>query len=109
MITEVASVPPGIRPLRWTLRRDNRAHHHNVVAWSGGPVYLQLAWRPSKGAPVTAVGTYKLDLAALLEAGCVRYEPDSVVSDRVRVRVVMNDDETFSLQVRAGGPACPLR
>lgn len=109
MVTAVEALPRGIRPLRWTLRRDNHAHHHGVVTWTGGAVYLQLAWRPRKGAPATPVGTFRLDLAALLEAGCVRYEPDGVVGDRVRIRVVMHDDDSFAVQVRSGAPCCLLR
>ena len=101
LIEVVATHPQGVQLLRWTLRRDNRAHHHGVVTWKGGAVYLKLAWRPSKGMAAEPVGLYRLDLRTLLASAYVRYEPDGVVGNRVRVRVVMRADGTFALQVRA--------
>ena len=108
LLRAVESAPRHIRPLDWTLRRDNRAHHHGVVTWRGTPVVLQLSWCPFKGATPTPVGTFALHLPKLLDAGCIRYEPDSVVGDRYRVRVVMREDDTFALQVRTGSPLCRL-
>ena len=71
-------------------------------------MYLKLAWRPNKGAPAKHVGIFRLDLAALLKAGCIRYEPEGVVGDRFRVRVIMRPDNSFALQVRSGDPICAL-
>ncbi len=100
----IAAIPGGVRPTTWTLRRDNRAHHHGVVFATGGWVYLDLSWRPSQDKPATRVGLFRLDVRGLLDAGCVRYDPKGVVGPRIRVRIVMRDDDTFVLQVRRGSP-----
>jgi hypothetical protein len=107
LVARVERAPASARVLRWTLRRDNNAHHHGVVAWNGGPVVLDLWWRASKGVPESAVGIFLLDLGRLLDGGFVRWEREGE-HDRVRVRVVMRNPDTFALQVRTGAPAHAL-
>lgn len=108
LVKRVPCVPPGVRPLLWTLRRDNHGHHHGVVTWTGERVYLDLSWRPAKDRPSTPVAVFHMDLRGLLAGGFVRYEPEDIMGSRLRVRVVMRDDNTFALQVRSGSPAYPL-
>lgn len=108
LVTRVHAGIRGVRPITWTLRRDNNAHHHGVVSLSDAPVFLDLSWRPSKDDPETPVGLFRLDLRRLLQGGFIRHEPDGVASGRARVRVVMRTDDTFALQVRTGAPSYPL-
>ena len=108
LVWAIRSVPPGARASSWTLRRDNRAHHHGVMTWHGGTAYLELAWRSTRGATARPVGMFALDLGGLLAGGFVRYEPAGTVGPRLRVRVVMRDDDSFALEVRPGTPHYPL-
>jgi hypothetical protein len=108
LVKRVPCVPAGVRPLVWTLRRDNHSHHHGVVTWTGERVYLDLSWRPTKDGPSTPVAVFHMDLRGLLAGRFVRYEPEDVVGSRLRLRVVMRDDNSFALQVRSGSPVYPL-
>lgn len=87
---------------RWTLN-DQHGHYHGVVDLAESPMVLSLSWRRSADAQAAAVGTYRLDLRALLDAGLVRRETTQGAG-KVRVRVVRTSDGTFRLQVRDGAP-----
>jgi len=108
LATKVASVPRGVRPRRWTLRRDNNAHHHGVVDISNSPLYLDLLWRENKAAPANPVGLYRLDLPSLLEAGCIRPERAGTRGPKLRLRIVLKAGHRFFVQVREGSPFARL-
>src|SRR5687768_10211481 len=95
-----------VEPSRqWILRYDNKRHHHGIVRLSESPLYLALSWKATTTASVRPVGLFRLDLRGLLAEGYIRYEPEGMKGENVRLRVVGREDGAFCLQVNAKGPA----
>jgi hypothetical protein len=103
----VHSAPPGVRTRRWTLRDDNRCHHHGIVSLSESPLYLELSWRPTAANAAQRVGTFLLDLDALLRAGCILAQSSDKRAD-VRLRITRAEDGNFYIQATATGPRIQL-
>ena len=100
----VEAPPPGTEAHQFTLRDDNRRHYHRPVRVAVSPYFVALAWRASASAPVHPLGTYRLDLPALLAAGYVRPDRRGDESE-VRVRFYRGDDGGIYLQPRLAAPA----
>lgn len=104
MCAAVQAAPLGARIRRWTLRADNKAHHHGVVRLSESPLYLDLSWRLNAADPPRRVGTFRLDLVALLGAGCIRSESTNSCGTDVRLRIGRAVDGSFYVQTSQDGP-----
>lgn len=102
--TVVGAPPPGAKSRQWTLRRNNRAQHHGIVDLSESPLYLSLWWRADEHSEATHVGVFRLDLEGLLRGKYVRHDPAGSTGSRLRLRIVMLDDDSFHVQVGAGTP-----
>ena len=101
----VEGVPAGAVHRRWVIRDDNQQHYHGIVRLSESPLYVELLWKANARGREQQVGTYRLDVAALLARGYVRYEPDGVPGDTVRLRFVRGERGVVSIQSRTDGPA----
>ena len=102
-------MPSGMERRIWTLRADNKGHHHGRIEITESPLYLELRWIPSKNGPLTLVGLFKLDLAGLLEHGFIRRDPQGSTGSDVRLRIVCDDDGAFYIQIRPGDAQLDLR
>jgi hypothetical protein len=103
----IERVPETERPTRvWTLRDDNNQHHHGVVSAAETPA-IRLLWRASSDSPARVVGTYRLHLNELLEAGHVRSDPVEGSGDAVRIRF-RHKNNVIYLQVNEDMPALPV-
>ncbi len=100
----IAVVPVGAKAHLYTLRDDNNQHYHRAVALKDTPYFVELAWRAARNAPVHTLGTFRLDLPALLKAGYIRSE-SSRVADEVRVRFFRAGDGWIYLQSTLNAPA----
>ena len=101
----VEAAPAGAVHRRWVIRDDNQQHYHGIVRLSENPLYVELLWKPAVRGREQEVGIYRLDLGALLTAGYIRYEPDGVPGDTVRLRFVRGERGVVSIQSRTDGPA----
>ena len=101
----VDAVPAGAVHRRWVIRDDNQQQYHGIVRLSESPIYVELLWKPAVRGREQEVGIYRLDLAALFAVGYVRYEPDGVSRDAVRLRFVRGERGVVFLQSRTDGPA----
>ena len=70
---------------------------------SESPLHLALSWKCDTDAPAQSVGTFKLDLGGLLNAGYIRSE-DTRDQGAVRLRIVRTDDGSFWIQSRSDLP-----
>jgi len=104
----VEGVPAGAVHRRWVIRDDNQQHYQGIVRLSESPLYLELLWKANARGREQQVGNYRLDLAALLARGYIRYEPDGVPGDTVRLRVVRGERGVVSIQYRSDGPALAI-
>lgn len=104
----VDAVPAGAVHRRWVIRDDNQQHYQGIVRLSESPLYLDLLWKTNARGREQQVGTYRLDLAALLARGYIRYEPDGVPGDTVRLRVVRGERGVVSIQSHSDGPALAI-
>jgi hypothetical protein len=84
-------------------RDDNQSHHHGKVSVNETPLYLNLSWRRTAADPPKRVGIFRLDLAQLLMAGYIRYDPADSFGPHVRLRLVRADGR-FYVQVNEKGP-----
>jgi hypothetical protein len=105
LVQRVEAVPAGAVHRRWVIRDDNQQHHHGIVRLSENPLYVELWWKANARGREQQVGTYRLDLAALVARGYIRYEPEGVPGDTVRLRFVRGERGVVSIQSRADGPA----
>lgn len=94
----------GARLRQWTLREDNNSHHHGIVRLSESPLDLDLSWRSTAADTRQRVGVFRLDLVALLRAGCIRSEPSGSEQADVRLRIVRAKDGGFYIQARQDSP-----
>lgn len=101
----VERVPPGAVHRRWVMRDDNQQHYHGIVRLSESPLFVELLWKANARGREQQVGTYRLDLPALFAVGYVRYEPDGVSGDTVRLRFVRGERGVVFIQSHADGPA----
>lgn len=101
----VEAVPAGAVHRRWVIRDDNLQQYHGIVRLSESPIYVELLWKPAVRGREQEVGIYRLDLAALFAVGYVRYEPDGVSGDTVRLRFVRGERGVVFIQSHADGPA----
>ena len=100
----VQDIPPGAARRNWTLRADNRGHHHSRVRLSECPLYLELHWRGTADDSVRRVGVFRLDLVGLLRDGYIRPETSDSRGSDVRLRIVRADDGSFYVQANQQGP-----
>jgi hypothetical protein len=98
------NIPVRTAKRSWTLRADNGCHHHGVVNLAENPLHLELRWRRTSADSACPVGTFRLDLPALLSGGYVRREHARSEGTHVRLRVVLADDGKFYVQARKNGP-----
>jgi hypothetical protein len=105
----VDSIPVGAASAHWTLRADNHNHHHGRVQLSKSPLYLELKWKQSKGAKISRVGIFCLDLQKLLAGRYIRPEPADIdATAEVRLRIVRTDSNHFYVQWKSDEPRLPL-
>jgi hypothetical protein len=71
---------------------------------SESPLHLCLSWRATKTSSVSEVGTFRLDLHALLAGGYIREDPAGSYGADVRVRVFHDADGHFYIQTNQDGP-----
>lgn len=105
LVQRVEAVPQGAVHRRWVIRDDNQQHHQGIVRLSEHPLYVELLWKPNARGREQQVGTYRLDLAALLAGGYIRYEPADTPGDTVRLRFVRGERGVVSIQSGSDGPA----
>jgi hypothetical protein len=100
----VLTTPEGVESHRFTLRDDNGQHYHRAVRVAESPYYVALAWRANRRSPVHELGTFRLDLPALLDAGYIRLDRPGAEHE-VRVRFFRAEDGWIYLQPRLDAPA----
>ena len=100
----VQDIPPGVARRNWILRDDYHHHHHSRMHLSNEPLYLELHWRQTTGAPVRRVGAFRLNLAGLLRDGYIRPERADAQDSDVRLRIVRADDGSFYVETKKHGP-----
>lgn len=103
----VDRAPSGSNQRSWTLREDNRQHCHGVVRLLESPLFLQLSWQESKGAPLKSVGVFELDLKNLLAEGYVRREPG--IAGEIRLRIQRNSTGEFFIQATRSTPGLLMK
>ena len=95
---KVDKVPEGAAHRSWTLRTE-LGHHNCCVRLSESPLYLELSWRKTAKDPAHCVGIFRLELKELLRKRYIRPDPiNDPDSEYVRVNIVLNDKNQFSLQ-----------
>ena len=104
----VDQVPAGASHRRWVLRDDNERHYHAVVRVSDSPVYVELLWKANSRGREQEIGLFRLDLAALLAEGYIRFERESAPDDDLRLRFYRGDRGVVYIQSRAESPALAI-
>ena len=100
----IDAVPAGTRFREWTLRDDKFQHYHGVVRLSESPMFLRLFWKATAGDKAQLLGTYRLNLRALLENGFVRMEYATDTTEHIRLRFVRAQDDVVFVETRPGEP-----
>jgi hypothetical protein len=70
---------------KWVGNDDNGNHHHGVVNIDEDPFTLHLSWKTGSEGCKYFIGTYRLNLRALLDEGYVRWEDESQGTIRLRI------------------------
>jgi hypothetical protein len=90
---DAAQHPKATR--QWTGNDCTARNHHGAVRLDETPLVLCLRWRKSASAPIQPVGTFKLDLSALLSAGYVQRDAQAGC---VRLRFWHGEDDGVYIQ-----------
>jgi hypothetical protein len=93
----------AVAPHDWTGNDDDAGHHHGLLDMNEVPCYLALYWQSRARGRTVHVGTYKLNLRRLAEAGYARAE-----GRKVRLRFVRDDDGTIEIRLNDSSPGLPV-
>jgi hypothetical protein len=88
----------------WTANEDEAGHHHGLLDLSSAPTYLALYWHSKARGRTIHVGTYKLNLRALVKAGFAQEKPGR----KVRLRFVRDSDGTVNIRSNESSPGLPV-
>lgn len=87
----------------WTGNEDDAGHHHGLLDMNEVPCYLALYWQSRSRGRTVHVGTYKLNLRRLADAGY------GVAHGRkVRLRFVRDADGTIEIRPNESSPGLPV-
>jgi len=86
---------------RWNGNDDTQRNHHEAVLLSVDPFDLSLNWKPSSNSTPHFVGYYRFSLEPLLASGYIRRDSKP---GYVRVRIFHDQDGSFYVEARRGGP-----
>ena len=88
----------------WTANDDDAGHHHGLLELTGVPCYIALYWHSKARGRTVHVGTYKLNLKALVKAGFAQEKP----GHRVRLRFARDVDGIVEIRANESSPGLPV-
>ena len=88
----------------WTANDDDAGHHHGLIDFNGLPCYLALYWQSRAKGRTVHVGTYKLNLRALVKAGFAQEK----AGRKVRLRFVRDADGTVAIRPNESSAGLPV-
>lgn len=88
----------------WTANEDDAGHHHGLLDFSLAPTYLALYWQSKRRGRTLHVGTYKLNLRALVKAGYAQEK----TGRKVRLRFVRDPDGTVLIRPNESSEGLPV-
>ena len=88
----------------WTGNDDDAGQHHGLLDINEVPCYLALYWQSRATGRTVHVGTYKLRLRGLAQAGYAQEKPGR----KVRLRFVRDPDGTIEIRPNDSSPGLPV-
>lgn len=88
----------------WTANEDDAGEHHGLLDLNETPCYLALYWQSRVAGRTVHVGTYKLNLRRLAQAGYAAEKPGR----KVRLRFVRDDNGTIEIRPNDSLPGLPV-
>ena len=107
-VERVAGAPPDVPVRRWVLRDDNQQQYHGRLRLQNEPLYLELRWKPDARGGEQVVGTFRLHLRPLVEAGYARTEGEATDAEEIRLRFYRGERGVIYIQTRDDGPRLPV-
>lgn len=83
---------------------DERGEHHGLVSLNHMPFYMDLFWKSSVNGQTIHIGTYKLSLRDLVNAGYAIQKPHRMV----RLRFARDSDGTIEIRPNDSSPGLPV-
>ena len=97
--------PPNLQKTRqWTGNDEIYNYYHEAVPLKNDPLYLSLSWKRKSDGPVEYIGTFKMNIEALLSKGFIRAEGEK----NVRLRICHGEDDLLYIQTKSGEPALAI-
>lgn len=86
----------------WTMNDRVRQHHHNWIDLKT-PCLINLYWRENDASPEQFIGSYNLNLKALLDAGYLKSDADH--HNQVFLRFQRSDDNKIQIAINKSSKA----
>lgn len=92
------------RTRQWTGNDEIYHYYHEAIPRKEDPLYLSLSWKRKSDEPGEYIGTFKMNIEALLSKGYIRAEGEK----NVRLRIYHGEDDLFYIQTKSGEPALAI-